>query len=127
MIVSTGGQTSRRGERYNETVKNGRLTQLKRKMSEMTTSTYVEEAAKVPWSITYQDGNANGFQFWRASNETRACFAYDPVQPTTSSSGVYSGGREWTGEVGEESALALWRWVRRLAFATLKRRVRRTA
>lgn len=69
-----GGQTRRIWERYNEMAQNGCLIRIKTKMTEMmeakamtTEEAAEEEAAVVPWRISYHDGSANSFLF-RAFN-----------------------------------------------------------
>jgi hypothetical protein len=60
-----------------------------------------------PWSITLADGSANVWRFICAVGTTPA-WAYEPVAPADSSSGVYSGGTASAGALDDDTARALW-------------------
>ena len=66
-----------------------------------------------PWRLVYHDGSGNGYRFEQEANGD-ARFAYTPVRPQTSSSGVYSGGEPKEGRLGDGEVEALWTWVLKL-------------
>lgn len=79
--------------------------------------TVVEGASTVnltpPWSISYHDGNANGYRLWQDAEVAQ--YEYTPVTPATSSSGTYSGGDPARGELTAAQAGEVWTRVEALA------------
>ena len=71
-------------------------------------------APQAPWSVSYRDGSGNGYRFWKVSKKESARFAYSPVQPKNSSTGLYSGGKPKKGTLDVKRAGQLWQRVRRL-------------
>jgi len=69
-------------------------------------------APAAPWSITYADGSANVYQVTADGDVVR--FAYRPVTPERSSTGMYSGGEPRSGLLEAPQVAALWRQVREL-------------
>ena len=69
---------------------------------------------KAPWLVTYSDGSANGYRFWRDSEGKDAHFEYSPVQPKESSTGMYSGGQPANGVLKPEQVEGLWQRIVRL-------------
>ncbi|MBA3541655.1 MAG: hypothetical protein H0T79_18720 [Deltaproteobacteria bacterium] len=63
-----------------------------------------------PWSITYSDGSANQTEL--SSDAAGAVFAYLPVTPERSSTGMYSGGAPRSGRLDAHQLEALWHRVR---------------
>ena len=61
-----------------------------------------------PWQAIYDDGSGNRYRFWRSSSTESAHFDFDPQQPLTSSSGIYSGGSPNSGELTPTQAADLW-------------------
>lgn len=66
----------------------------------------------VSWSIAYADGAANTYHF--RPDEDGALFAYDPVTPERSSTGMYSGGDPRSGHLDPAELAELWQHVRAL-------------
>ncbi|MBK9036892.1 MAG: hypothetical protein IPL61_37515 [Myxococcales bacterium] len=64
-----------------------------------------------PWSLVYADGAANVYRFEATADEVE--FAYEPVTPTESSTGRYSGGapRQERLRADDLRLAALWRAV----------------
>ena len=69
-----------------------------------------------PWKITHADGSANVYSWWQEQDGAPVHFAYDPVTPETSSTGMYSGGspREEQLSAGDPRVAELWSKVRAL-------------
>lgn len=68
-----------------------------------------------PWTLSVADGSANRYRF--ACDALGAVqFAYEPVTPRTSSSGVYSGGPPRAETLGAKDArlAELWRLLKAL-------------
>ncbi len=61
-----------------------------------------------PWEIRYADGSGNVSRIWRGAPGEPMNWAYDPVTPEQSSSGIYSGGEPARGTLEEGQALAFW-------------------
>ncbi len=59
------------------------------------------------WSVSYWDQSSNGYRFWQAE-DGEARFVYDPVTPSESSSGTYSGGRPNEGSLDPNQIEALF-------------------
>ena len=70
------------------------------------------------WSVTYSDHSGNVYRFWKDGAESDARFAYEPVQPETSSSGIYSGGTPRQGTLDSSAVTELLARVRKLEAAT---------
>jgi hypothetical protein len=69
---------------------------------------------KAPWLVTYSDGSANGYRFWRDSEGEAAHFEYSPVQPSKSSTGMYSGGEPANGVLKPKQVEEVWQRIVRL-------------
>ena len=67
-----------------------------------------------PWLVTYSDGSANGYRFWRDSEAEAAHFEYSPVQPGKSSTGMYSGGEPANGVLNPKQVEEVWQRIVRL-------------
>lgn len=68
-----------------------------------------------PWNIVYHDGSGNSFTIQKTrSPGTGVKGEYSPMTPERSSSGSYSGGEPWQGEVSTEHAQELWRRLKAL-------------
>lgn len=67
-----------------------------------------------PWQLVYADGAANLYGFDGGSDEV--LFAYEPMTPERSSSGMYSGGepRSLTLAAADPRLAAIWAEVARL-------------
>lgn len=63
-------------------------------------------------SITYSDGSANGYVF--TADGDGATFAYSPVRPEHSSTGMYSGGEPRSGRLDAALAKTLFDQIRAL-------------
>ena len=75
-------------------------------------------SAQVPWTVLFADGSNNNFTFGQTAEDAPATFAYVPVTPEQSSSGLYSGGQPKQGNLNPEQSAALWEWVNRMAADT---------
>lgn len=64
-----------------------------------------------PWNVSFSDGNANQYRFWRDDPDSPARFTYTPVEPIHSSSGIYSGGEPREGELTPAQSEELWAHV----------------
>lgn len=64
-----------------------------------------------PWSLVYADGAANVYRFEATPDEVR--FAYEPMTPARSSTGLYSGGppRQARLSLDDPELATLWRHV----------------
>lgn len=71
-----------------------------------------------PWTVSFADGNHNRFVFRHMDEAEMPSFAYQPVTPLESSSGIYSGGDPNHGLLTPEQVSTLWSWARRVADAT---------
>ncbi len=71
-----------------------------------------------PWTVRYSDGSGNATTLSRPSAGAPIRWRYDPVQPATSSSGVYSGGAPAEGALSEAEGARLWAVVASLEVAT---------
>ena len=80
---------------------------------------------KAPWLVTYSDGSANGYRFWKDSEGEDARFEYSPVQPKESSTGMYSGGQPANGVLNPEQIEGIWQRVLRLESDTKLRETER--
>jgi hypothetical protein len=69
---------------------------------------------KAPWLVTYSDGSANGYRFWKDSEGQVAHFEYSPVQPRESSTGMYSGGEPANGVLNPKQVEEVWQGIVRL-------------
>jgi hypothetical protein len=76
------------------------------------------EVPDPPWSVSYHDGSGNAFQLEQKSKSESASYAYSPVTPERSSSGMYSGGEPAPGALDGEAVARLWKRVRELEAAT---------
>jgi hypothetical protein len=65
-----------------------------------------------PWQLVVADGSGNVWTIDGEGTAARATFA--PVQPATSSSGVYSGGRAGAGPLTTTTTTTLWSRARGL-------------
>ncbi len=67
-----------------------------------------------PWSLLYADGSANAFRF--DATAAGVTFAYEPVTPARSSSGVYDGGTPRAAHVGldDPRVRSLWALIEAL-------------
>jgi hypothetical protein len=70
------------------------------------------------WSVTYSDHSGNVYRFWKTGTEEGARFSYEPIQPETSSSGIYSGGSPRQGMLDTNAIATLFAWIRELGAAT---------
>jgi len=75
-----------------------------------------EPVPAAPWKLSYADGSANLYSWWQDQAGAPVYFAYDPVTPETSSTGLYSGGspREEQLSAGDPRLGELWSRVRAL-------------
>jgi len=80
---------------------------------------------KAPWLVTYSDGSANGYRFWRDSEGEAAHFEYSPVQPKESSTGMYSGGESANGVLNPRQVEEVWQRILRLESDTKLRETER--
>jgi hypothetical protein len=67
-----------------------------------------------PWTVTFDDGSHNVTRVVQAPDATEVTWAYEPVTPAESSSGIYDGGEPASGRLDDGQALALWTRVRAL-------------
>ena len=82
-------------------------------------------APKAPWLVTYYDGSANGYRFWKDSESEDAHFEYSPVQPKESSTGMYSGGQPANGVLNPRQIEEVWQRILRLESDTKLRETER--
>jgi len=71
-----------------------------------------------PWTIRIDDGNHNGYVFRYGGccdEEEPATVTYTPISPEHSSSGIYSGGKAFTGSLSVEQREQLWQTVQGFA------------
>lgn len=68
---------------------------------------------KAPWVVTYYDGSANGYRFWKNSEGEDAHFEYSPVQPRESATGMYGGGQSANGVLHPKQTEAVWQRILR--------------
>lgn len=73
----------------------------------------MDPVPREPWAVTYADGCGNRTRFARVSQDA-STFAYEPVKPETSSSGVYDGGEPVHGALLAAEIAALWTLIRRV-------------
>ena len=73
-----------------------------------------KEAPKAPWLVTYHDGSANAYRFWKDEDGKEAQFDYAPVQPKDSSTGMYSGGNPKKGTLSQKQERAIWQRIKKL-------------
>ena len=66
------------------------------------------------WTIAYADGSANVYRFAATASGVR--FTYEPVTPSQSSTGMYSGGDPVDAELAldDPRIVTLWQHVRAL-------------
>jgi len=69
---------------------------------------------RAPWLLTYHDGSANGYRFWKDAEGEDAHFEYSPVQPSKSSTGMYSGGEPAKGVLSPAQIEEAWQRIVRL-------------
>lgn len=69
---------------------------------------------KVPWSLGYSDGSANGYHFGQDSKGGPVTYEYLPVRPENSSTGTYSGGEPRQGRLDAKQAAELQKWLGKL-------------
>lgn len=67
-----------------------------------------------PWRVHFADGSANRTELWQTHVGAPICFAYRPVTPAESSTGLYSGGSPREGALEPEGFEALWAELGRL-------------
>jgi hypothetical protein len=67
-----------------------------------------------PWTVRVFDGSGNVWRLSRDASALPATFAYEPMTPERSSSGVYSGGEPASGRLTAAGEGLLWQQVRRV-------------
>jgi hypothetical protein len=75
-----------------------------------------------PWKLTYADGAANVYSWWQDQDGATVYFAYEPMTPERSSTGMYSGGdpREEQLSAGDPRLAELWAKTRALQADTAR-------
>lgn len=67
-----------------------------------------------PWTVRVFDGSGNVWRLSRDASALPATFAYEPMTPERSSSGVYSGGEPSSGRLTVAREGVLWQHVRQV-------------
>jgi hypothetical protein len=71
-------------------------------------------APRAPWLVSFHDGSANGYRFWKDSESADPRFEYAPIQPKDSSTGMYSGGEPASGVMRAKQVGELWKRIQKL-------------